>query len=101
INVKKPVQLYNILGLKSELPPEQIEAAQIFNEGMKYYLNGRDTPDAPKDIEEIKKALSYFEQAKACFPGDKSSDTFIDRCNDYIANGLPEKWDGVYVMKSK
>lgn len=101
INVKKPVQLYNILGLKSELPPEQIEAAQIFNEGMKYYLNGRDTPDAPKDIAEIKKALSFFEQAKACFPDDKSSDTFIDRCNDYIANGLPEKWDGVYVMKSK
>ena len=101
INVKKPVQLYNILGLKSELPAEQIEAAQIFNEGMRLYLNGRDTPEAPKDIAEIKKALSFFEQAKACFPDDKSSDTFIDRCNDYIANGLPELWDGVYVMKSK
>ncbi|MBQ9539419.1 MAG: CHASE2 domain-containing protein [Treponema sp.] len=101
INVKKPVQLYNILGLKSELVPEQVEAAQIFNAGMKYYLNGRDTPDEPKDLAEIHKALNLFEQAKACFPDDRSSDTFIERCKDLIANGLPDKWDGVYVMKSK
>ncbi|MBQ3800810.1 MAG: hypothetical protein II837_10985, partial [Treponema sp.] len=67
----------------------------------KYYLNGRDTPDEPKDLAEIHKALNLFEQAKACFPDDRSSDTFIERCKDLIANGLPDKWDGVYVMKSK
>jgi len=101
INVKKPVQLYNILGLRSELPPEQVEAAQIFNAGMKLYLNGRDTPNEPKNIAEILKAKQYFEKAKECFPNDKSSDTFIERCNGFIANGLPKVWDGVYVMQSK
>lgn len=101
INVKKPVQLYNILGLKSELPPEQIEAAEIFNAGINLYLNGRDTPNEKKDIEDLKKAYNYFEQAAKCYPKDESSKVFMERCKQFITNGLPAVWDGVYVMQSK
>ncbi len=101
INVKKPVQLYNILGLKSELSKEQIEAAEIFNAGMKLYLNGRNTPTEKKNIDELKQAYKLFAQAEACYSEDKSSAVFMDRCKEFITNGLPDVWDGVYVMKSK
>ena len=101
INVKKPVQLYNILGLKSELPPEQIEAAEIFNAGINLYLNGRDTPNEKKDIDDLRKAYNYFEQAAKCYPKDESSKVFMERCKQFITNGLPDVWDGVYVMQSK
>ena len=101
INVKKPVQLYNILGLKSELPPEQIEAAEIFNAGIALYLNGRETPEARKDIEDLKKAYTYFAQAAKCYPKDESSKVFMERCKQFITQGLPPVWDGVYVMQSK
>lgn len=101
INVKKPVQLYNILGLRNELPPEQIEAAEIFNAGINLYLNGRDTPNERKDIDDLKKAYNYFEQAYKCYPKDESSKVFMERCRQFITNGLPDVWDGVYVMKSK
>ncbi|MBR1913188.1 MAG: CHASE2 domain-containing protein, partial [Treponema sp.] len=101
INVKKPVQLYNILGLKSELPPEQIEAAEIFNAGINLYLNGRDTPNEKKDLEDLRKAYNYFEQAYKCYPKDESSKVFMDRCRQFITQGLPSVWDGVYVMQSK
>ncbi|MCR5762333.1 MAG: CHASE2 domain-containing protein [Treponema sp.] len=101
INVKKPVQLYNILGLKSELPPEQIEAAEIFNAGINLYLNGRDTPEEKKDLDDLRKAYNYFEQAAKCYPKDESSKVFMERCKQFITNGLPDVWDGVYIMQSK
>ncbi len=101
INVKKPVAIYNIIGLRNELPAAQIEAAEIFNRGMELYLKGSAEPEAPKDIADIKMALEFYRQAKACWPGDESSDVFIERCESFIASGLPERWDGVYTMTSK
>ena len=101
INVKKPVQLYNILGVRADMPAAQIEAAEIFNEGMRLYLNGRDSPEQKKDIAELKKAYALFEQAAQCYPADQSSEKFMERCRYFFENGLPELWDGVYVMKSK
>ena len=101
VNVKKPVGIYNILGLKEELSKEQIKAAEIFNTGIELYLKGSDTPEVKKDIAELKEALSYFEKASSIYPADESSKVFIDRCNDFIKNGVPEIWDGVYTMQSK
>lgn len=101
INVKKPVQIHNILGLRDELPKEQIEAAEIFNSGMDLYLKGSETPDVPKDIEDLKKALALYKQAQRAFPQDASSKFFIERCEDFIKNGLPPVWDGVFTMKTK
>lgn len=101
VNVVQPVQIYNILGLKSELPTEQVEAAEIFNKGIEWYLKGKDTPDLKKDPEDLKKAYAYFKKASECFPGDRSSEIFMQRCVFFLQNGLPPKWDGVYTMTSK
>ncbi|MGN0738854.1 MAG: CHASE2 domain-containing protein [Treponema sp.] len=101
VNVKKPVGIYNILGLKEELSAEQIEAAEIFNKGIELYLNGSDTPEVKKDIAELKEAILYFQKAASLYPADESSNAFIERCKDFIKNGVPQIWDGVYTMQSK
>ncbi|MCQ2610214.1 MAG: CHASE2 domain-containing protein [Treponema sp.] len=101
VNVKKPVGIYNILGLKDEMSPQQIEAAQMFNKGIEIYLKGSDTPEVKKEIIDLVKAKEYFEKARDLYPQDESSQVFIERCDDFIKNGLPEIWDGVYTMKSK
>lgn len=101
INVNRPVGIYNILGLRDELPEEQIKAAEIFNKGMTWYMNGSDNPESPKDIEDLKKAYAFFKQADELYPEDESSKTFMKRCANYIKNGVPRIWDGVYTMETK
>lgn len=101
INVKKPVGIYNILGLKDEMPKEQIEAAEIFNKAIEIYLNGSDTPEVPKNKSELKEAYELFKKADQLYPEDLSSKVFMDRCADFIKEGVPELWDGVFTMKSK
>lgn len=101
VNVKKPVGIYNILGLRDEMSMEQIEACEAFNEGIEWYLKGSDTPDVPKKISELKKAYVCFKKADKLYPVDESSKVFMARCAQYIKNGVPEIWDGVYTMQSK
>ena len=101
INVKKPVGIYSIIGLRNELSEKRIKATEIFNEGMNWYLKGIDTPQEPKDIEDLKKAYQLYKEADALYPMDESSKVFMERCVDFIKNGIPQIWDGVYTMKSK
>ena len=101
INVKKPVGIYSIIGLRDELSEKRIKATDLFNEGMKWYLKGIDTPENPKDINELKKAYELYKQADELYPMDESSKVFMERCTDFITNGVPKIWDGVYTMKSK
>lgn len=101
VNVEKPVQIYNILGTKNNLSKERIESAEIFNEGMKWYLKNAENPDSEKNLQYFMKAMELFKQAKKCYSEDISSDVFIKRCNDFIHLGISSKWDGVYTMKSK
>ena len=109
INVEKPVQIYSIVGLRSELNIAEIEAAEIFNKGMEWYLKGRETPQEPKNPDDLKKAIELFEKAYNCFhttdaqdPGFISMEKkMIKRCNAYLSEGLPDVWDGVFTMKTK
>ena len=101
INVKKPVRIYNIIGLRDELSASQIEATDVFNQGMEWYMKGSDTPNEPKDIADLKKAREFYVRAAELYPDDKSSEYFISRCDEFIAEGLPSVWDGVFTMKTK
>ena len=63
----------------------------------------------PKNPEDFKNAIEYFEKAYNCFHYTDSLDKnfismekkMIARCNEYLTNGVPEIWDGVYTMTSK
>ena len=101
INVKKPVRIYNIIGLKNELSAKQVKATEIFNQGMEWYMKGSDTPDKAKDPNDLKKAYSFYKQAAELYPDDKSSEYFMSRCKAFLAEGLPQVWDGVFTMKTK
>ncbi|MCR4821838.1 MAG: CHASE2 domain-containing protein [Treponema sp.] len=101
INVKRPVGIYSIIGLKSELSDKRIKATELFNEGMKWYLKGIDAPNKPKDPEDFKKAYAFYKQADELYPADESSKVFMARCVDFLKNGTPKVWDGVYTMQSK
>ncbi|MBR6297578.1 MAG: CHASE2 domain-containing protein [Treponema sp.] len=116
VNVEKPVQIYSIQGLRSEMKSEEIEASAIFNKGMEFYLNGRDDASGEKDIQDFYKAIHYFEDAARCYESldypDKGSlsmeQKMIERCRAFIQNGLPKDsdgkilpWTGVYTMTSK
>ena len=116
INVEKPVQIYSIAGLKSELKKEEIEAVELFNKAMEWYLKGREEGSDPKDIEDFAKAKKLFSDAYRCNPTSDVQDKnyispekkMIVRCENFLVNGLPRdvngeviKWDGVYTMTSK
>ena len=101
INVKKPVGIYSIIGLRNELSEKRIKATDLFNEGMKWYLNGIDTPEVSKNLDDLKKAYDLYKQADEMYPMDESAKVFMERCEDFIKNGVPKIWDGVYTMKSK
>ncbi|WP_027727859.1 CHASE2 domain-containing protein [Treponema sp. C6A8] len=109
INVEKPVQIYSIVGLKNELSSAEIEGADIFNRAMEFYLKGRETPDQPKNPDDFKEAIRLFEESYKCFhmvdpqdPGFISMEKkMIARCNEFLKNGIPGPWDGVYTMTTK
>ena len=109
INVETPVQIYSITGLRSELPEAQIEAAELFNQGMALYLKGRETPHEPKNPDDFRAAIRCFEQAYRCYHTTDAQDgqyvsteqKMILRCEAFLAHGTGPVWDGVYTMTSK
>ena len=85
-----PVPLYNILGFKDDITAEQIDQIGIFHEGIADYLKA-----------DFEAAIKCFEKSNAMCGGDPTSVLFIDRCMNFIKNGVPEGWDGVRTMDSK
>lgn len=86
----EPVQLWNIVGLKDELPDNVLEAAEIFKQAMDKYLD-----------RDFKAAGKLFVKANSLVPDDESPLVYAQRCKDYIEKGLPDGWDGVMNMTSK
>lgn len=101
INVEKPVRIYNILGFRNKMSDARLKAAAIFNRGMECYMKGANTPGYAKPQSELEEAKKYFDMAAQLYPADQSSAVFSKRCADFIANGIPQVWDGVYTMQTK
>ena len=90
VGINTPVQLYNILGVKSELDENLIEAVDIFHQGLDLYLQ--------KDFENARK---IFDNATRKYPDDQTAAVFSARCMSFLEKGVPEDWDGVVNMTSK
>lgn len=91
INIERPVPIYNIVGVRDECPAEQIDSVELFNEAIELYLK-----------KEFKKAANMFKKAGNLYlPDQDVSKAMIARCLQNLKDGVPEDWDGVFVMKSK
>lgn len=90
VGINTPVQLYNIIGVKSELSKEVIESVKLFHEGMDFYLK-KDFINAGK----------RFYGAQKLNPEDETASVFIERCKQLHKSGVPANWDGIINMTSK
>lgn len=90
VGINKPVQLYNILGFKSEMPQNELASLDEFHEALDKYL-----------ARDFKKAGKMFMNANKLNPADGASLVFAERCKDYLKQGIPDDWDGVMNMTTK
>jgi len=90
IGIEKPVQLYNIAGIKAEASDRQIECIDVFHRALDLYLQ-----------KEFEQARTLFLSALKILPEDGPSEVFAARCSEFIKNGVPENWSGVLTMTTK
>lgn len=87
----EPVRIHELIGYKSIIPSNLIEAAKYYEEGFTEYLNQNWT-----------KAIQLFKQSeKSKGSKDKSSQMLIERCEEYSLNSPGNDWDGVFTRTHK
>lgn len=87
----EPVAVYEVLDFHNdESFPNLPEVLNQFRGGLGYYRKG-----------EFDRAIAQFREALALHPGDRLSETYIERCEYLKAHAPGDAWDGVWVMKSK
>ncbi|MCR4940905.1 MAG: adenylate/guanylate cyclase domain-containing protein [Treponemataceae bacterium] len=90
VGINTPVQLYNILGIKSELDEALLESVKLFHQGLDLYLQ-----------KEFSNAKKIFDMATRKYPDDQTAAVFSARCMSFMEKGVPADWDGVVNMTSK
>jgi adenylate cyclase len=85
---KLPVRIFELLGLKGEVPAERIEVARRFEEGLRL-LRARD----------FAAAWDLFRDLVA--KRDKPSATYFEVADRYLQEPPPSDWDGSYQMEHK
>ncbi len=90
VGKSEPVTIYELLGRKGDLPQRMFEMLDVYNQGLDHFT-GR----------EWKKARSLFKQALKIIPDDGPSQTYVERCSEFMKKPPSRNWDGVYRMKSK
>ena len=84
-----PVGVYEILDFHTEETfPNMLEVINLFRGGLKYYRNAQ-----------FDRAAVQFREVLALHPGDKLSETYIQRCDYLTVNPVNGDWNGVWVMK--
>ena len=104
VGINKPVQLYNIVGLRNEMSEKELKSVDLFHQGLDRYLQ-RDFVNAKKYFDE---ANRLFPETVTCYNRDGSTykedgpaSVFSARCTKNITEGIPPNWDGVVNLVSK
>lgn len=92
VRVKGKALPVKIFELVSEKQPESqvIEMLKWFKDGYEKY-----------HAMSWGQAIESFNKAKSFVPDDQTSQLYIQRCQEFIAEPPPKDWDGVFVMKTK
>lgn len=85
---KLPVRIYELLGLKGEVPEERLQAARAFEAGLIEFRARRFGP-----AWEIFLSLAQ--------KGDRPSGVYVEVCEQYRRTPPPEEWEGSYQMEHK
>ena len=86
----QPQAIYEIMGRKGTLTPQQIELRTRYNEGLRAYRN--------KHWEEARAA---FSAAQAAAPTDGPSATMLKRIEAFAAAPPSNSWDGAWRLEQK
>ncbi len=90
VGIDTPVQLYNIMGVKSECAGPMIALADRFNLAVDAYREKR-----------LSDAILLFTKCLDIAPEDAASRMFLDRVKALVKTGIPADWSDVVNMTSK
>ena len=95
----QPVNMYELVGFRSELTPDILEAVSLYEEALKKYF-ARDWDGAAAGFEQAAKQ-EQFQPGRD--PGVFLNPSLVmqARCAQMKASPPPEDWNGVFVMKTK
>ncbi|MCR4316170.1 MAG: CHASE2 domain-containing protein [Planctomycetes bacterium] len=85
----EPVVIYELVGLRDEVPEERIQYNRAFEAALEMYFFG-----------DFAQSKIEFEALLDAHPEDKAVKEFLTRTSEYLHNP-PGKWDGVHVMTTK
>ena len=85
---KLPVRIHELLGLKGEVPADELAGARAFEAALEEMQNRR------------------FAEAREAFralagKGDRAAALYVDVCSRYLEEAPPPDWDGSYQMDHK
>ena len=86
----QPVRIYELLGKKGLLTPEQEHGRDQFAHGLALYRERK-----------FDEALGVFARIADAKPLDRAARTFVRRCEAYRTAPPPDGWDGVYAPDRK
>lgn len=87
---KKPVRIYELLGMDSFSKVEEDLIVDVYTRGLNFYRQRR-----------WYEAIKEFRKVLRLFPSDGPSIVYIKRCLDFIENPPPDDWEGIYEFKTK
>ncbi len=96
---KQPVHMYELVGFRSELPPEVLECVAIYEQALERYF--RREWDAATGMFEKAAQLEQFQPGRDAGVHLNPSLAMQARCAEMKTTPPPDTWDGVYVMKTK
>ncbi|MCE9500061.1 MAG: HAMP domain-containing protein [Leptospira sp.] len=87
----EPVRLYELIGIRSEVPLNIVESAELYEQALNHYLK--------REWDQAIEKLNRAEKIKG--KKDKAIHMLIDRCEDYKSSPPDATWDGVFTRTHK
>ena len=87
---QKPVAMYEVMGLASNVDDAKQKLASKFNEAIQCYFERN-----------FEKATNLCDEILSVWPEDIPSKNLKERCEIYKMNPPPADWNGAWIMKKK
>ncbi|MDR3576063.1 MAG: adenylate/guanylate cyclase domain-containing protein [Anaerolineaceae bacterium] len=86
-----PVTIYEVFsGDTPDVLEKKIATKRDFEQAIGLY-----------QLKQFQSAKSLFEKCLVIYPNDRAAKFYIERCNNFINNGIENDWDGVLNLDSK